>query len=276
MPTFSVDGVSVVGFDGFRAHNSLFPYSTGVVSWISAETRAPDQQGRDPLPHGQAHPARLLKRVIKQRIAEINDSYPKSPVSTGVLRQRRIEVLRPLPRRRHDGAWKFYRRDGSLMRSGSFRAGKKLDDWVTYARGSAGGECGRRPVSARSGWDGRSAGTAAEGRHPPASIGRCRCWVARGRVLAVGYFDPAATHPTAGCCAFSPRGGRDAARLLTRGGWAAGGGQPRRWGGSPSGPRRRRGPPSSSIRTARYRCPAYGASSSSISSSVPPKRPVNA
>ena len=140
MPTFSVDGVSVVGFDGFRAHNSLFPYSTGVVSWISAENpELPTSKGAIRFPMDKPIPARLLKRVIKQRIAEINDSYPKK---SGEYREFYDNgALKCSGRYRGDvmtGAWKFYRRDGSLMRSGSFRAGKKLDDWVTYARGSAG------------------------------------------------------------------------------------------------------------------------------------------
>ena len=30
------------------------------------------------------------------------------------------------------GAWKFYRRDGSLMRSGSFAQGKQIGVWRTF------------------------------------------------------------------------------------------------------------------------------------------------
>jgi antitoxin component YwqK of YwqJK toxin-antitoxin module len=30
------------------------------------------------------------------------------------------------------GAWKFFRRDGSLMRSGSFESGKQIGVWRTY------------------------------------------------------------------------------------------------------------------------------------------------
>ena len=32
------------------------------------------------------------------------------------------------------GAWKFFRRDGSLMRSGSFDRGRQIGVWRTYKR----------------------------------------------------------------------------------------------------------------------------------------------
>lgn len=32
------------------------------------------------------------------------------------------------------GPWKFFRRDGSLMRSGSFERGKQVGVWRTYGR----------------------------------------------------------------------------------------------------------------------------------------------
>lgn len=35
---------------------------------------------------------------------------------------------------RMHGPWKFYRRDGSLMRSGSFERGKQVGVWRTFDR----------------------------------------------------------------------------------------------------------------------------------------------
>jgi len=32
------------------------------------------------------------------------------------------------------GYWEFFRKDGSLMRSGSFEKGKQIGIWKTYAR----------------------------------------------------------------------------------------------------------------------------------------------
>jgi antitoxin component YwqK of YwqJK toxin-antitoxin module len=33
------------------------------------------------------------------------------------------------------GAWKFFRKDGSLMRTGGFKLGKQVGIWKTYDRG---------------------------------------------------------------------------------------------------------------------------------------------
>lgn len=33
-----------------------------------------------------------------------------------------------------DGQWEFFRRDGSIMRSGHFKAGEQVGEWVTYDR----------------------------------------------------------------------------------------------------------------------------------------------
>jgi len=35
------------------------------------------------------------------------------------------------------GAWRFFRRDGSLMRSGSFDRGRQVGVWRTYDRAGA-------------------------------------------------------------------------------------------------------------------------------------------
>jgi len=36
-----------------------------------------------------------------------------------------------------DGAWAFYRTDGSLMRSGSFDRGRQIGVWRTFDRSGA-------------------------------------------------------------------------------------------------------------------------------------------
>jgi antitoxin component YwqK of YwqJK toxin-antitoxin module len=32
----------------------------------------------------------------------------------------------------HDGYWEWFRKDGTKMRSGHFRSGKQVGEWVTY------------------------------------------------------------------------------------------------------------------------------------------------
>ena len=37
MPTFSIEGVTVISFDGFKNHNSIFPYSGSINSRLKKE-----------------------------------------------------------------------------------------------------------------------------------------------------------------------------------------------------------------------------------------------
>lgn len=136
MPTFKIWGIAVVGIDGFKQHNSLFPYSGSVVAMLAealpgqATSKGTVQFDRD-----KPFNAALLKKVLKTRIIEINDSFPKKNGETKEFYDN--GHLKLEGRMRGDamqGAWRWYRRDGSLMRSGSFKNGVQVGDWVTYDR----------------------------------------------------------------------------------------------------------------------------------------------
>lgn len=136
MPTFKVDGVAVVGFDGFATHNSLFPYSGSVVAIVHSELPDwPTSTGTIQFPLDRPFPAPLLKRVLQERIAEINASYPKR---NGQMKEfysnGRLKLTGKIRDDRMHGTWSWYRRDGSLMRTGSFRLGKQIGTWTTYDR----------------------------------------------------------------------------------------------------------------------------------------------
>ena len=139
MPTFKIDGDTVVGFEGFRAHNSLFPYSGEVVAMVADEV--PDWQvskGTIQFPFDQVFPTKLLRRVLATRIEEINASYPKkSGVSKVFYDNGRLKAKGRMRSGELHGAWQWWRRDGSLMRMGSFRNGVRVGEWVTYDRTGA-------------------------------------------------------------------------------------------------------------------------------------------
>jgi uncharacterized protein YdhG (YjbR/CyaY superfamily) len=136
MPTFKVGGVAVVGFEGFTAHNSLFPYSGSVIGLLSDEI--PDQvtsKGTVHFPVDKPFPAPLLKRILTARIAEINASFP---TRKGEVKQfydnGRLKLSGRMKDDQMHGRWAWYRRDGSLMRTGSFRDGQRAGPWTTYDR----------------------------------------------------------------------------------------------------------------------------------------------
>lgn len=134
MPTFKIAGVAVVGLDGFVKHNSLFPYSGGVLSeFADALSAYPQTKGSIHFPLDRAFPAPLLKRLLKTRIREINAAYPKK---SGEMKEFYDNgQLKASGRMKGDtltGAWEWFRRDGSLMRTGAFRAGQQVGEWTTY------------------------------------------------------------------------------------------------------------------------------------------------
>jgi uncharacterized protein YdhG (YjbR/CyaY superfamily) len=136
MPTFKVDGVAVVGFDGFAAHNSLFPYSGSVVAMVHGEIPEwPTSKGTIQFPPDTPFPAPLLRQILRARIAEINASYP---TRTGQMKQfydnGRLKLSGRIRDDQMHGDWAWYRRDGSLMRTGSFRLGVQTGTWTTYDR----------------------------------------------------------------------------------------------------------------------------------------------
>lgn len=135
MPSYRIDGDLVLSFTGFREHNSLFP-GAGVIRTLQEELRAYDTtKGTIHLPRDAAPPTALLRSIIRTRICEINASYPKSSgvdkefYDNGRLK-RRGRVRNGLMQ----GPWVFYRRDGSPLRSGSFRNGDPVGEWTTHPR----------------------------------------------------------------------------------------------------------------------------------------------
>jgi uncharacterized protein YdhG (YjbR/CyaY superfamily) len=136
MPTFTVEGVAVVGIEGFAKHNSLFPYSGSVIELVRDEL--PDwvtSKGTVRFPLDQAFPAPLLARILGVRIKEINAGYPKR---NGELKEfydnGRLKMAGHMRGTQMHGAWRWYRRDGSLLRTGSFRDGAKTGVWTSYDR----------------------------------------------------------------------------------------------------------------------------------------------
>jgi uncharacterized protein YdhG (YjbR/CyaY superfamily) len=137
MPTFKVDGptgIAAIGLDGFTRHNSLFPYSGRVLSELADDlARYEGTKGSIHFDRDRAFPAPLLKRILKVRIAEINDSYPrKSGESREFYDNGFVKATGRVKGGQLHDAWRWFRRDGTIMRSGSFRDGVRVGEWVTY------------------------------------------------------------------------------------------------------------------------------------------------
>ncbi len=134
IPTFLIEGVPVIGFDGYKNHNSIFPYSGSFNGRLKKELEKYEQtKGSIHFEAGVAIPKPLINKILAERIVQINDSYPKKSgeflefYASGVLKAKGTYKSGKL-----HGDWKWFRKTGVIMRSGTFKNGVQVGTWITY------------------------------------------------------------------------------------------------------------------------------------------------
>ena len=120
---------------GFKNHNSFFPSSGSISEMLAKDLKGLTvSKGTIQFDQFKPFPKPLLKKVLLARLAQINDSYPKS---TGEVREYykngALKAKGKMKGNYMHGAWEWFRLDGSLMRSGSFKNGKQSGTWKTFA-----------------------------------------------------------------------------------------------------------------------------------------------
>ncbi len=134
IPTFLIEGVPVIGFDGFKNHNSIFPYSGSFNSRLKKDLEKYVQtKGSIHFEGGKSIPKPLVNKILAEKIQQINDSFPKKNgeylefYSNGVLKAKGKYRGNKL-----HGDWKWFRKTGVIMRAGTFKDGKQIGTWITY------------------------------------------------------------------------------------------------------------------------------------------------
>ena len=134
IPTFLIEGVPVIGFDGYKNHNSIFPYSGSFNIRLKKELEKYEQtKGSIHFESGKSIPKPLINKILIEKIKQINDLYPKKKgeylefYADGVLKAKGKYRSGKL-----DGDWKWFRKTGVIMRSGSFKNGEQVGTWITY------------------------------------------------------------------------------------------------------------------------------------------------
>ena len=134
IPTFLIEGVPVLGFDGYKNHNSIFPYSGSFNARLKEELKKYEQtKGSIHFEVDKNFSKPLIKKILDERIKQINSLYPKK---TGeYLEFYPNGVLKASGKYKKDklhGDWKWFRKTGVIMRSGSFKNGELVGTWITY------------------------------------------------------------------------------------------------------------------------------------------------
>ena len=134
IPTFLIEGVPVLGFDGYKNHNSIFPYSGSFNSRLKGELKKYEQtKGSIHFEVDKNFPKPLIKKILDERIKQINSLYPKKSgeylefYPNGILKARGKYKKGKL-----HGDWKWFRKTGVIMRAGSFKHGEQVGTWITY------------------------------------------------------------------------------------------------------------------------------------------------
>ena len=72
IPTFAINGKGVIGFDGFKNHNSIFPYSGSIGSRLRDELSGYAQtKGSIHFDKEKPMPKTLVKKIIKERLKQL-------------------------------------------------------------------------------------------------------------------------------------------------------------------------------------------------------------
>lgn len=136
IPTFLIESVPVIGFDGFKNHNSIFLYSGSFNSRLKEELKTYKQtKGSIHFEVERSIPKSLVKKILDERVKQINGLYPKKSgeflefYPNGILKARGNFKKKKL-----HGDWKWFRKTGIIMRSGSFIDGEQSGIWITYDR----------------------------------------------------------------------------------------------------------------------------------------------
>ena len=137
IPTWTIEGIGVIGIDGFKKHNSVFPYSGNLGSdFNTALSKFETTKGSIHFDLDKEFSKSLLKKIIARRIEMINDSFPNSKgkvfefYGNGFLKARGSMKAGAL-----HGYWEWFRKDGTIMRSGNFKNGQNVGEWITYDSG---------------------------------------------------------------------------------------------------------------------------------------------
>jgi uncharacterized protein YdhG (YjbR/CyaY superfamily) len=74
IPTFAINGKGVIGFDGYKNHNSIFPYSGSINEILRDDlSKYVQTKGSIHFDKEKPFPKALLKKIVKARIKQIQE-----------------------------------------------------------------------------------------------------------------------------------------------------------------------------------------------------------
>ena len=132
VPCFKVQGKAVAGCAAFKNHCAYLPHSGSVIAAVPQVAHMVSTKGSLHIPLGTTLPKSVVKQLLRVRlniISDVTHGRRYEFYDNGVIKAEGVMNDGAL-----HGAWRWYRADGSLMRTGSFRRGVATGEWTTFAR----------------------------------------------------------------------------------------------------------------------------------------------
>lgn len=110
IPTFAIQGIPVLGFDAYKNHNSIFPYSGSFSDRLESDlAKYVKTKGSIHFDPDKPFPSALIKKIVTEKIKQINESYPKK-----------------------SGEYLEFYPNGVLKAKGKYKAGSPVGTWLRY------------------------------------------------------------------------------------------------------------------------------------------------
>jgi uncharacterized protein YdhG (YjbR/CyaY superfamily) len=134
IPTWTIEGIGVIGIDGFKNHNSVFPYGGDLGTELVRQlSKFETTKGSIHFQHDKAFPKALLKKIVLRKIELINESFPNSKGKVFEFYTNGFVKAKGSMKDNHlHGYWEWFRKDGIIMRSGNFKGGLQVGEWITF------------------------------------------------------------------------------------------------------------------------------------------------
>jgi uncharacterized protein YdhG (YjbR/CyaY superfamily) len=142
IPAYMLHG-RLVYLAAFKKHLSLFPTKSGIEKFKKGLAGYDGAKGTVKFPLDKPIPLELVSRIVKFRVQE-NLEKAARPAKAAKQKSAKQHVLYHNDGTRWargtrvngfmNGYWEWFRKDGTIMRSGHFDKDNQVGEWITYDR----------------------------------------------------------------------------------------------------------------------------------------------
>lgn len=137
MPAFK-QNTNLIYYAAYQKHIGLYPTAKPLIVFAEELTKFKTSKGAIQFPIDKPLPIALIKKIVRYRVKEDADKQKLKKATTAIRsiihyhKDGTIWAQGSMHGDTMDGYWKWFRKDGVIMRSGHFEKGQQVGDWTTY------------------------------------------------------------------------------------------------------------------------------------------------